>query len=126
MKMTGGEAVYQTLLPHICAFGIPAPINVNTATEEVLRSLADNLSASDVASIVKQRSDEAFNSIEEFTKFNDLGQVITNTQGLSVSTEYFMLTVESIIGQIRLLTYSVIHRKDDGSTRVIARSQGVY
>ena len=119
-------AIYQILLPHICAFGVPAPININTATEEVLRSLADDISISDVAAIIKQRNEEAFNSIEELTQLNDLGTTITNTEGLSVATEYFMLTVESIIGQIRLFTYSVIHRNTEGTTRVIARSQGVY
>lgn len=119
-------AIYQILLPHICAFGVPAPININTATEEVLRSLADDISISDVAAIIKQRNEEAFNSIEELTQLNELGTTITNTEGLSVATEYFMLTVESIIGQIRLFTYSVIHRPAEGTTRVIARSQGVY
>lgn len=119
-------AIYQILLPHICAFGVPAAININTATEEVLRSLADDISISDVAAIIKQRNEEAFNSIEELTQLNDLGTTITNTEGLSVATEYFMLTVESIIGQIRLFTYSVIHRNTEGTTRVIARSQGVY
>lgn len=118
--------IYQILFPHVCAFGIPAPININTATEEVLRSLAEDVSLSDVANIIKQRSEEAFNSIEEFTKFNDLGGAITGTESLSVNTEYFMLTVESTIGQIRLFTHSVIHRNNEGTTRVIARSQGVY
>jgi general secretion pathway protein K len=118
--------IYQILIPHICAVGIPTPININTATEEVLRSLADDLSASDVAKIINQRNDEAFNSIKEFTKFNDLGKIISSTEGLSVDTEYFMLTVESIIGQIRLVTYSIIHRKEDSTTRVIARSHGVH
>ena len=118
--------IYQILLPHVCAFGVPAPININTATEEVLRSLADDISISDVAAIIKQRNEDAFNSIEELTQLNDLGTTITDTQGLSVATEYFMLTVESIIGQIRLFTFSVIHRNTEGTTRVIARSQGVY
>ncbi|MGB5679976.1 MAG: type II secretion system minor pseudopilin GspK [Gammaproteobacteria bacterium] len=118
--------IYETLLPHVCAFGITAPININTASAEVLRSLADGISPSDVNDIVKQRTEEAFNTIQEFTSFNELGKIITSTENLSVDTEYFMLTVESTIGQVRIMTYSIIHRSSDGATRVIARSQGAY
>ena len=118
--------VYETLLPHVCAFGVNTTININTATAEVLRSLADDLSETDVDKIIEQREESAFNDLNEFTSFNDLKQIITSTEGLSVDSEYFMLTTETTIGQVRVFTYSVIHRGVDGSTAVIARSQGVY
>jgi len=120
--------IYNTLLPHVCAFGVNAPININTAPEEVLRSLAVDLTASDVKNIIEQRSDPdtVFKNIGEFTSFNDLKQKITNTAGLSVDTEYFMLQTDTTIGQVRVISYSIIHRDDKGDTTVIARSQGVY
>jgi general secretion pathway protein K len=118
--------IYNRLLAHICAFGLTAPININTATEEVLRSLADDISTSDVSNIIEQRAETPFNSINEFTGFNDLKKIIKSTEDLSVNTEYFMLQTESTIGQVRVNTYSIIHRTDDGETNIIARSQGVY
>jgi len=118
--------VYDTLLPHVCAFGINTPININTATAEVLRSLADELSDADVEKIIEQRNESAFVDINAFTSFNDLKKKIADTQGLSVDTEYFMLQTESTIGQVRVITYSIIHRSNDGNTTIIARSQGVY
>ena len=118
--------VYNTLLPHVCAYGVNTPINVNTASAEVLRSLADDLTDSEVEKIIEQRSETAFNTINEFTGFNDLKKKITSTEGLSVDTEYFMLTTESTIGQVRVISYSLIHRTSDASTTVVARSQGVY
>ena len=118
--------VYDTLLPHVCAFGINTPININTATAEVLRSLADDLSDADVEKIIEQRNESAFVDINAFTSFNDLKKKIADTQGLSVDTEYFMLQTESSIGQVRVITYSIIHRSNDGNTTIIARSQGVY
>ena len=117
---------YERLLPYVCAFGIPAPINVNTASVEVLRSLADDLSASDIASIIEQRNDEAFKSVEEFKSFNNLNQIITETTDLSVDTEYFMLQTITTIGQVSAITYSVINRDEEGTTTVIARTQGVF
>lgn len=118
--------VYNTLLPHVCAFGVNTPINVNTASAEVLRSLADDLTDSEVEKIIEQRTETAFNNINEFTSFNDLKKKITSTEGLSVDTEYFMLTTESTIGQVRVISYSLIQRTSDAGTTVIARSQGVY
>jgi len=118
--------IYDRLLPHICAFGLAAPININTATEEVLRSLADDVSTSDVSNIIEKRTETPFNSINEFTSFNDLKKIIKSTEDLSVNTEYFMLQTESTIGQVRVSTYSIIHRTDDGETKIIARSQGAY
>jgi general secretion pathway protein K len=118
--------VYNTLLPHVCAFGVNTPINVNTASAEVLRSLADDLTDSEVEKIIEQRNETAFNTINEFTSFNDLKKKITSTEGLSVDTEYFMLTTESTIGQVRVISYSLIQRTSDAGTTVIARSQGVY
>ena len=117
--------VYATVLPHVCAFGINTPININTATTEVLRSLADDLTDSDIEKIIEQRNDTAFNNISEFTSFSNLKEKIGSTEGLSVDTEYFMLQTESTIGQVRVLGYSIIHRSIDGNTTVIARSQGV-
>jgi general secretion pathway protein K len=118
--------VYNTVLPHVCAFGVSATININTATEEVLRSLADDLSESDVEQIIERRTETAFSNINEFTSFNDLKKKIASTEGLSVDTEYFMLVTKSTIGQVTAIIYSIIHRSNDGKTTVIARSQGVY
>ena len=118
--------VYATVLPHVCAFGINTPININTATTEVLRSLADDLTDSDIEQIIEQRNETAFNNIGEFTSSSNLKEKLGSTEGLSVDTEYFMLQTESTIGQVRVLGYSIIHRSIDGNTVVIARSQGVF
>ena len=117
---------YATVLPYVCAMDAKTPVNVNTALAEVLRSLSEEFSESDIESIIEQRTDNAFNSIDEFKAFGDNKKKITNYDGLSVNTDYFMLQTESTIGQVRVTTYSVIERSDDGSTKVLARTQGVY
>lgn len=114
---------FDAIIPFVCAFGVPASINVNTAPEEVLNSLANDV---DGAGIIERRSDDPFDDINEFLKYKDLKKTIKQTQGLSVSTEYFLLKTEIRLGQSRTLMYSIIHRDDNGNTRVIARSQGAY
>lgn len=117
---------YNTLLPEVCAFGVVAPININTASAEVLRSLTDGISESDIKNVITQRTDQAFNDINEFKNSSTLKNKITSVKDLSVNSEYFMLRTEAIIGQVRYVGYSIIHRSDTGITKVIARSQGAY
>jgi general secretion pathway protein K len=114
---------YEAIAPFVCAFGTGASINVNTAPEEVLNSLAKDV---DGADIVERRTDDPFDDIKEFLNYKDLKKTITQTEGLTVSTEYFLLKTEIRLGQSRTLMYSILHREDDGNTKVIARSQGAY
>ena len=114
---------YEAIIPLVCAFGVPASINVNTAPEEVLNSLAEDV---DGAGIVERRTDDPFDDIDEFLKYKDLKKTIKQKEGLSVSTEYFLLKTEIRLGQSRTLMYSILHRDEDGNTQVIARSQGAY
>ena len=119
-------AVYNRLLPHVCAYGVVTPININTATAEVLRSLANDLTESDAAAIIAQRNEKAFTDINDFLSFNNLKDIIKKFDGLSVSSDYFMLETESKIGQVQVRMYSVIKRDNTGRTTVLARTQGVY
>jgi general secretion pathway protein K len=120
------SAVYNRLLPYVCAYGVATPININTATPEVLRSLSNKLTESDVTSIIEQRNENAFVDINAFLSFNNLKDIIGKPDNLSVSSDYFMLESESKIGQVQVRMYSVIHRDNTGHTTVLARTQGVY
>lgn len=117
---------FEAIRPLVCAFGISAPINVNTAPLEVLISLADNISKSDAEGIIEKRIDDPYNDINEFLEANQLKDVINKADGLSVSSNYFLLETESVIGQARTNMYSIIQRDDKGETKVLSRSQGAY
>ena len=116
--------VYETLAPWLCAIDAITSINVNTAPAEVLKSLASNITDRDAEAIITQRKEDPFNDINEFLNFNNLKENIQQTQNLSVSTDYFLLETESLIGQARTLMYSIIKRGDKGETVVVTRSQG--
>ena len=119
-------AVYNRLLPHVCAFGVATPININTATAEVLRSLSNKLTDSDAAAIIEQRTQTAFTDVNDFLSFNNLKTIIDKPDNLSVNSDYFMLESESKIGQVQVRMYSVIYRDNTDHTTVLARTQGVY
>ncbi len=118
-------AIIQQSESLLCAFGPPADINVNTAPAEVLESLAANISPATVADIIAQRQNTPSKTMQDFLSDYNLSTVITD-DGLSVSSNYFLLETEARIGQARTLMYSIIQRGNNGDTQVIARSQGAY
>ena len=54
------KASFDRLAPHIAALPGGTDINVNTATDAVLRSLDENMSPSQVASLMEQRAEQGF------------------------------------------------------------------
>ncbi|MES0327498.1 MAG: type II secretion system minor pseudopilin GspK [Gammaproteobacteria bacterium] len=123
------DAIIQQTKDWLCAFGPAAKINVNTASVEVLESLAAGISPTKAADIVANRQTTPYETMNDFLTINTLSTVITAATGLSaisVSSDYFLLETEANIGQARTLMYSIIHRDNDGKTQVIARSQGAY
>jgi len=122
------NAIIQQSKDWLCAFGPAADINVNTAPEEVLKSLAAHISTETVANIIEQRKDEPSETVQDFLKTYNLSGIIKgkDADNLSVSSDYFLLETEANIGQARTLMYSIIQRDKDGNTKVLARSQGAY
>ncbi len=110
---------------YLCAFGEPASINVNTAPAEVLLSLAADMSPSDVETILQTREVTPFEKLDDFLNLNDLKQKINNQSGLSVDSEYFLLTTQLQAGNVSKTVYSIIHRSPAGKTSIIVRSQSV-
>ncbi|MDH5610911.1 MAG: type II secretion system minor pseudopilin GspK [Gammaproteobacteria bacterium] len=120
------DAIIQQSKNWLCAFGPAAPINVNTAPAEVLESLAAGIDNAKAKDIIANRQNAPYEKMNDFLTINALTAIITNTNGLSVSSDYFLLETEANIGQANTLMYSIIHRDDKGETTVIARSQGAY
>ncbi len=116
----------ELIKPYLCAFvydGDEIPINVNTASAEVLQSLSANMTKSLAADIIDRRKDDPFTDIKDFTGFAKLGTIITETAKLSTSSDYFLLRTHAKIGQASNIMYSIIYRDSSGKTEIISRSQ---
>ncbi len=116
---------FNAVRPYLCAFGKPANINVNTAPAEVLLSLATNMSQTDVETILQTRETTPFEKLDDFLKLDNLNQKIKNQTGLSVDSEYFLLTTHLQAGSVTKTVYSIINRTAAGKTSIISRSQSV-
>ena len=120
------KTVYQLVAPYLCAFAANSndvSINVNTAGAEVLKSLSNTMTDSLVEDIIQQREETPFDNINAFTGFSNLKTIITDTKQLSVSSDYFLLRTQAIIGQANKVMYSIIYRDDSGKTKIISRTQ---
>lgn len=120
------ETVYDKLAQHVCALPTRVPINVNTATAEVLMSLAEGLTMADAEALIEGRGDEGYANAGEFLKADALvGRGDGKLENLvDVKSDYFVVTSQVAFGRITVSYQSMIQRSATGAVRVQMRAQG--
>ena len=111
---------YDALMPRICVLPQVTPINVNTATAEVLSSLVNGLLPSDVQRVI---DDRPFNDVQTFISHSVFAGRNLTADGLSVATDYFMLYSEVNLGHFQAHMTHLLERNDKGITKTLARSE---
>lgn len=115
------EDVYQKLKPYITALPGVVYINVNTASEAVLRSLGDDISQQDAQYIIDARSEEPFESVQSFIQHQALAGRTIVAAGLSVKSQYYEVDSNVMIDDYRMSYSSIIHRESKESMKVVQR-----
>ena len=110
--------IYASLKPYITALPTTTNVNVNTISETVFLSLGENLNAD---SFNQERDKEEFSSIQNFI---ERLQIPLEESGLSVSTEYFHAYGQVTQADLALDLDTLLHRDNNGNTRVIKRTLG--
>lgn len=123
----GDEArqVYRLLLPHVTALPVDGvtPINVNTATPELLQALSANAGGNaKLRDFVERRKDQPLENAGKISEALDLVGNDADPSMLSVSSRLFRLELEAMIGNGRVALYSLIYRPDHGTPVVLVRS----
>lgn len=103
--------IYQKLQAHVTA--LPPPqgnddlwkLNVNTATDLVLASLAPNLGPQDVEPFLNGAYENEGDFVEDFRTVADI-----QPQSLGVKSSWFLLTVTATIGTAQSTMYSLLER----------------
>lgn len=118
--------IYRALLPHVAALPSETPVNVNTATPEVLCSLSEDPEfRSRIDSFVDSRVDAP---LEEINVGTDDGRLFPASEhgivasDVSVDTEYFYGRAEAFIGNAGVVIYSLVTRPSAGPPIVLRRS----
>lgn len=115
---------WERLEPHVTALpSADTAINVNTATEPVLRSLADGISADD-ASALARAGRSGFGSVADFLDSEPLADLDPETRGLGVESHYFHALGVVQLGDDVFRFHSLIHRMPRGDMPVLMRWRG--
>ena len=115
------KASFDILAPHIVALPGRTGINVNTATAAVLQSLDENLSASDVESLMSEREDGGFADLQNTFSTLVAPEVLPQ---LEETTNYFQLRLVVQIATVRIIYFSTLQRGARGEVVPILRSLG--
>jgi general secretion pathway protein K len=111
--------VIEVLRPHVVALPGPTPININTTTATVLRSLAPQLSEMDGANLVSARgaqAQEAFADVGAFLALPEMDgkQPPPDAAAVSVSSEWFVFEGQANVGQASARLATLLHRSSQG------------
>ena len=115
------KASFDILAPHIVALPGRTGINVNTATAAVLQSLDENLTASDVESLISERESGGFADLQNTFSTLVAPEVLPQ---LEETTSYFQLRLVVQIATVRIIYFSTLQRGGTGQVVPILRSLG--
>ncbi|MCW9014202.1 MAG: type II secretion system minor pseudopilin GspK [Gammaproteobacteria bacterium] len=121
------DETYAALEPFIIALPKVTSININTAPAEVLKSLDETITDDDVTDIVARQENEPFEDIQAFKTYmeTDRNKKNFSSAGMTVVSDYFLLSSDTRIGRGKVLLYSIFQRDKNGSL-VVSRSQGAW
>jgi general secretion pathway protein K len=112
---------FDILSPHIVALPGRTSINVNTATAAVLQSLDENLTSSDVESLISEREDGGFADVQNTFSTLVAPEILPQ---LEETTSYFQLRLVVQIATVRIIYFSTLQRGANGQVVPILRSLG--
>jgi general secretion pathway protein K len=138
-------ATINTLSPYICALppapqftatgrsftnGINSPININTASEMLLRSLSPDMQNANLGVVLEDRKKKGYNSVAVFLtqldKDNPKEPKLSSTlkkEFLSVDSHYFMLEYSSLLDKLEQNYRSLIYRNSNQQLNTLYRLQ---
>lgn len=111
---------YARLAPWVAALPEATTVNVNTAPERVLATLAEGLGPQDLEALVRGREESPYQDVESFLQHDALAGLAVEAEGLGVASRHFRvrITLERD-GHTRRMTAALVR---DARVRVRARS----
>ncbi len=121
LKVRGITAeVYSKIQPYIYVASGYASLNINTASAEVLRTLAPDIKKKEAESIYNA-SGKPFKAVDEFLADEAMSGIKVNKDHLTVVSQYFLLSGQIAMGKSDLIFQSQLIRDNLGKVSVIKR-----
>ena len=116
------QDVYEAVSPYLTALPANTAININTADPIVIAALIPDLSKSAAESIIKEREDDPFETINDFAFHPSISNIGSYVQGLSTQSSYFNLETEVKIGNSIIKNNSLLYRLNSQNVSVMSRT----
>lgn len=116
---------WNLLAPHVCALPARTTLNINTAAAPLLQALVEEFAAQDGERLVEARPESGYDSVEAFLQQEAFAGREIDSTGLSVTSQFFLVRSEILVGTARARLFSVIERQANG-VRTLARTQGTW
>jgi len=108
------------LEPHITVLPVRTSINVNTASAETLRALDEKLTDADVESLISDRGEDGYEDKAAFLAHDALAGIEVGVE-LEVSSSWFSVQTDVMVGRGRARLLSRLSREEDGPARIVSR-----
>jgi general secretion pathway protein K len=113
-------AALDTLKPFVVILPTATPVNLNTASAEVLAACFDGVTLDQARALVKSRDQAVFNQASDATtRLAGLGVDTAATNSVAVSTSFFVVTGRVRFQRAEVDTTSLIERDATGLTKVV-------
>jgi general secretion pathway protein K len=119
------EEAYQKLLPYLTALPVSGlGINVNMAPGPVLQSLHENLTTSQIETILQQREEEPFKNVQDFIALPQFAGLDLQGEGLRVRTFFFDVASKVTYNDRVFQLVTTVFRNAEGEMMTLRRDEG--
>lgn len=99
------------VMPFLSALPVGTPLNVNTASPEVLAAVVDKLDGEALAKLLAARAQRPFNTPAEFRMQLPPGATLAGDETLGVKSDYFYVTIEAQQGATLARARALLRRR---------------
>ncbi len=119
------EDDYQLLSLHVAALPVSgAGINVNMAPQAVIQALHPELTEAQAESVVAQREDERFETVQDFLALPEFAGLGLKAEGLTLKTHFFEVASRITYDDRVVNLVSTIYRSPAGELSTVRRDTG--
>ncbi len=111
------------LMPHLSVLPVPTPINVNTASAELIHASLPSVDIGLARRLVSQRDRNPFRSLADLVKIAPSAAGEVNESRHSVSSKYFDVMGRLRTGDISTQERSVVQRESLNDVRIVWRER---
>lgn len=105
------QQVFNKLLPYVTTLPKPMPLNLNTASAPVLRTLGAGLTKQQVKTLIEKRGKKGFSSIKKALASPELIKLNLNSKQLTLTSDYFLVITKAQSAENQLMMFSFVKRK---------------